>query len=100
MACLRHDDFVAPGLAPDAIISVARLALVKRGLRTRGGPPAGVDEGSLFINRMFRGGVGFASCVPVSNHQVEPALNSGAGGIIEVRECAITSHVEELLNVD
>jgi len=60
VARLHHDGFVAPVLALDAIISVARLALVACSLRTRGCPPAGVDERSLFINRMFRGGVGFA----------------------------------------
>ena len=100
VSCLRHDGVVAPVFAPDGIIGVARLALVARCLRTRGGPPTGVDERSLFIDRVFRGGVYFARCVPVGDHQLDPGLDRVAGSIGEVREGAVASRLEELLDVD
>ena len=100
MSRLRHDGGVVPVFAPDAILGVARLALVASCLRTRGGPPEGVDERSLFIDRVFRGGMYFARCVPVVGHQLEPGLGRVAGSIGEVREGAVASRFEELLNVD
>ena len=97
---LRHNGVVAPVFAPDGIIGVARFALVALCLRTRGGPPAGVDERSVFIDRVFRGGVDFARRVPVGDHQLEPGLGSVAGSVGEVREAAVASRFEELLDVD
>ena len=97
---MRHDGVVAPVFAPDGIIGVARLALVTRCLRKRGVPPACVDERSLFLDRMFRGGVYFALCVPVGDHQLEPRLGGVAGSVGEVREGAVASRFEELVDVD
>ena len=97
---LRNDGFFAPVFAPDGIVGVARLALVARCLRTRGVPPAWVDKRSLFIDRVFRGGVYFARCVPLGDHQLKPRLGSVAGSVGEVREGAVASRFEELLDVD
>ena len=97
---ILHSGFVASVLAPDRVGGVARFALSAHRLRTRCGPPAGIDERSLCINSGTREWLSLSRCVLVLSHEVEPSLDGCASLVMEVGQSAVAHQFDKMLDVD